>query len=85
MYLQEEFIDRQGDPIVSGDGALGVVGIDVPISGSPAAKGGHFYKVTESGHRKDYYPQQVTTSDLVEVIQDKEQMKPNYTYGIKVL
>ena len=65
-------------------GQLGVEGIQVPISGSPAAKQGAFYKISESGLREDIKQTQTTTSDMVKTIRNREMMKPSYVEGGKV-
>ena len=73
-----------GQIITSGD-ALGVKGIDVPISGSLSGMGvgGGMsqYVLAENGIRSDIIRRQVTTSDLTEQIKELGALSPAFAVG----
>lgn len=82
MFILDHFMNQE-DKIVKNSGQLGVEGIRVPISGSPAARNGAFYQISENGLREDIKQTQTTTSDMVQTIRNREMMKPSYVEGGK--
>ena len=85
LYIDQREDDETKKPIISGAGNLGVVGIDVPISGVLAGKSEgksvNFNTLHREGLRQDLRPQQVTVSDMVSKIQEMTALQPNYVVG----